>query len=735
MHVRKVMLASSALLCVAVAMIFALVGTALANLPDHRVFEQVSPVEKGGEVFQQVNQEGFVLTDASGEHAIVDGGVHNSVLSSDVSWMYETRTPTGWKGVQIGPSPPPGTNYQDERETQIVATNENLSRTAFQTMLGLDPRDVGTTNDIYVHDGTTEPFTWASGPPSPDQKLTGALEANYNNGICAVAIYCYNNNAQLAGTSADLSDVVWSQRAALLTPPASLPGSPPDTHASGYEVYESVNGTGQLVGVVPSAGSLECGSSGGGCVVPRCGAAMGNVTYESNYQDAGGSEGFAPTQGAVSGDGSQVVFTSPDPNTEVLAGCPPAEIYVRDEGAGSTVEVSGSQKTGGDPVGAKPKIYAGSAEEGGQVTAVFFTSREELTNDANTGSDDQGEDLYSYSLATGRITDLTPDENSQDEDGADVMGFIGASSDGSLVYFTASGVLAAGASAGQPNLYLRDVVTGKTTFVASGSGVHGPQIGEFNYRPEISSEVTPDGQNLVFRSSENLTSYNQDGYAEIYLYSAPTNRLSCISCNPSGAAPVASALMPRLPGGGFEDRPPGTLPAPRMVSDDGTRVFFSSGDQLTPEAPTPKENEYYGEFEPNLYEYGNGHLYLIAPEATLLRATPSGNDVFFQTRAQLVPQDGDGTLDVYDARVDGGFPALASPACSGTSCQGVPAAPPIFATPPSVTFAGVGNFPPPSAAPAVKPGKAKKKAKAKKKKTKKRKRAKKSRKGSDKGGK
>ena len=33
-------------------------------------------------------------------------------------------------------------------------------------------------------------------------------------------------------------------------------------------------------------------------------------------------------------------------------------------------------------------------------------------------------------------------------------------------------------------------------------------------------------------------------------------------------------------------------------------------------------------------------------------------------------------------------------ACTGTGCQGVPPAPPIFATPSSVTFNGVGNFEP-----------------------------------------
>jgi hypothetical protein len=193
-----------------------------------------------------------------------------------------------------------------------------------------------------------------------------------------------------------------------------------------------------------------------------------------------------------------------------------------------------------------------------------------------------------------------------------------------------------------------------------------------------------------------------------------------------------------MPAGYFYYPKDVTLPLPRVVSEDG-KVFFNSAEQLTPEAPEPtlETNPYEG-FQKNVYEFENGHVYLISAKAKVVGLTPDGNNVFFDTVSQLLPQDGDGTVDVYDARVDGGFPALATPACSGTSCQGVPAAPPVFATPPSVTFTGVGNFPQPSSKATVKSGKAKKtkaKRKTKSKTKKKSKRARKSRKPSEKGGK
>ncbi len=553
MHAHKVNLARWVSLLVTAVALLVLASTALANLPDDRTYEMVSPVEKGGQVFS----EHFALPDASGEHVILDGGVYNSLLSNGASWMLETRTPEGWKGVQVGP--PPGTNasYVEQRETTLVGISQDFSKFAFQTPMSLDPRDLGASQDVYVREGASGPLAWESGPPAPAIKTRGPLLTNYVNNACNNAIFCIGNNTRVAGASANLEDLVWGQRTPMVEPPAALPGSPADTHTYGYEVYESVDGVDQLVGLVPSGEEHACSPTRGRCVVPPCGAAMGNAFYETNGEGEGGSQGFAPVLGAVSSGGGQVIFTSPDPNTNVLAACPTAEVYVRDGEVGETIDVSTSQKTNGsgtggrDPHGPQPKIYAGSAQESGRVTAVFFTSHEELANDANTGGEDNGNDLYVYSLSSGRLADITPDTNGLDANGADVIEFIGASADGSLVYFTAAGALAPGAVPGTNNLYVHDLVSGKTTFIASGYGVHGTQIENLTYSPEISSQVTPDGKHLVFLSSQNLTSYQQGGWAEVYLYDASSSRLVCVSCNASGTPPVESARLPRRPKGGY----------------------------------------------------------------------------------------------------------------------------------------------------------------------------------------
>jgi hypothetical protein len=716
-------------LSLTLAIVLALASSAFATLPDNRAYEMVSPIEKGGLSLDA----GLAVTDAGGEHVVVDGGSKNALLASDASWMLETRTHTGWSGVQVGPGSAPGANFAEQETVSLNAVSEDFSSFAFQSRMPLDPRDTTHGMGEYVRNGLAAPFAWVTGPPAPAVPVSEPGECE--NGL--EPIFCLTNRAVFAGASANLQHVVWGEYHPLVAPPAALPGSPPDTHEHGYEVYESAGGADRLIGLVPAAGA-RCGP-GGGCVVPACGAAMGN--QDGAPLPPGRPESsFAPVQGTVSGDGSQVIFTSPDPSTTGVAGCSPPEIYVRADGS-TTVQVSASAKAGGDPSGPKEKVYAGSSEKGGLLNTVFFTSKEALTEPANTGSADEGYDLYAYTMATGsqpaKLVDLTPVNNTPGESGAAELTFVGSSTDGKLVYFTTSSVLTGEpnghgqtAKPGVSNLYLSDATTGHTTFIASGQGLAPPHRGLDSGNAaerRLTLELTPDGRHLVFVSTERLTSYNNFGpecnghfsetgphrepapCAEVYLYTVGANSLLCVSCDPSGAPPAASARLPEAfaEGGAYDGfMEPGTLRAPKAISDDGSRVFFSSPDQLTGEAPPPSTTKGSGiaiswEYEPNVFEYEAGGVHLIAPAAVLLTSTPTGNDVFVDTLSQLTPQDTDGSTDVYDARVGGGFPVLAPLGCSGTSCQGNPAPAPVFATPASATFDGVGNFSPPARATAT----------------------------------
>ncbi len=329
-----------------------------------------------------------------------------------------------------------------------------------------------------------------------------------------------------------------------------------------------------------------------------------------------------------------------------------------------------------------------------------------------------GDDLYEYDFdrpVGERLTDLTVDHNAGDTLGADVQGVLGSSVDGSYVYFVADGDLAAGAVSGQPDLYLWH--EGATSFIATLAPGD-----EHDWRAglaERTAEVSPDGGAVVFQSTRPLTGFDNNGphcvppiiqsgaakhtagaCSEVYVYDAGSGgagSLACASCSPVGAAPSEDAGY--LPN--WSESPTYQL---RVLSASGGRVFFDSPEALVKPAIKGVEAVYEWErpgeggcTEQAASPVTGGCTYLLSgvsdEPAVFLDTDETGNNVFFTTRAQLVPEDKNQLVDLYDARVDGGFPHP-STACEGTGCQGVPPAPPTFATPASVTFNGTGNFPP-----------------------------------------
>jgi hypothetical protein len=128
------------------------------------------------------------------------------------------------------------------------------------------------------------------------------------------------------------------------------------------------------------------------------------------------------------------------------------------------------------------------------------------------------------------------------------------------------------------------------------------------------------------------------------------------------------------------------------MSDDGSYVFFDSADALVPQD---------GNGTLDVYEWHEGHVALISSgkdstPSFFLGTSASGDDVFFGTHATLVPRDTDSAGDLYDARVcTASDPCVKPPLgetaqCEGDACQSPPPSP-IDATPGSLTFSGAGN--------------------------------------------
>jgi hypothetical protein len=289
-------------------------------------------------------------------------------------------------------------------------------------------------------------------------------------------------------------------------------------------------------------------------------------------------------------------------------------------------------------------------------------------------------DLYEYAVDSGDTTDLTP--------GVTVLGVVGASENGEYIYYVTAS-------------YELEVWHNGTINAIRTLRAEDDELGHGDWRPGFgnrSAEVTPDGHGAVFMSK-----------GAVVVYEADDGRVYCASCGSGGS----EGILPQTYSNTY---------LKREISEGGNRVFFESFEGLVPQDTNGRLDAYEWE-RPGYGTCGtntSGCIYLLSggtsvDESYFADASASGDDAFVVTRAKLLPEDVNEDYDLYDARVDG-FTAPTPLACTGTGCQGLPGAPPIFATPSSVTFEGVGNF------AAAAPVKAKQKPKAPQKKKKKAKR-------------
>jgi hypothetical protein len=218
----------------------------------------------------------------------------------------------------------------------------------------------------------------------------------------------------------------------------------------------------------------------------------------------------------------------------------------------------------------------------------------------------------------------------------------------------------------------------------NGKNLYEANDGEVHYVATLASnqtidriQISPDGEHAGFLTRARLTSYDNEGFEEMYSYTPSTGNVVCVSCLPNGEKPTADVEA--------------SLNGPFM-SDDG-RLFFSTADPLVPADADPFHI-------PDVYEYTEGRPQLISSGTSSNGKSPggggafvaetlglesvssNGRDVFFSTTDTLVPQDGNGNYaKIYDARTNGGFevaqepaPCVAADECHGS---GAPAPAPL----------------------------------------------------------
>jgi hypothetical protein len=602
-----------------------------ARLPDCRAYEQVTPVEKGGTMdigtYGNIVDEPMVGED--GDHVFLHapGTQWGGNPDPKISNYVFSRTPAGWETVSVTPSSEVG----------------GLSYTP--SVFSPDLTEIG------VEAG------WKTTPQNASSSVE--LESGKPGGpyslVASIPRADVPTHGMWAAAAADGSKLI------VQSTDHELAGVFTGTSSEGEDLYEWSDGH------IAQANVLSNGEK-----VGTCGANM--VRGYEDFQQEGSPSTSSPH--AVSADGSRVFFEAvPGSNCSASP-----HLFLRLDGS-ETVDIGEYRFLAANAEGTELLLEKKINAEHGELT------------------------LYNIDERSARPL-LTIGDNK--EIGVDQH--LVVSADMTAFYFRSSERLTneapplspASEVLGGNDIYRYDIGTASLTFVA--------QVGGSNERGGGYS-VSPDGRFFYFASKEvggvpaGSTNVNQ-----VYRYDSAENTIVCMSCaSSSDPEPKLGAYFlfgKFLHGDG--------VPSLNIASSDGDIVFFDSTAELVPQdvdgevAPDPSLTSEHVEFDrspsSDTYEWRaddvhgcgqvQGCLSLISSGTggfrnELLGTTPSGDDVFFLTHESLAAQDTDTAGDIYDARVDGGFPGpVVRPVeCENSACS-TPLPLPNDATPSSFTFTG-----------------------------------------------
>jgi hypothetical protein len=663
-------------------------------LADGREWELVSPANKHGATIDD-GEDAYDIQAAADGHGIAY--VANEPITEHPEgrpWAFQEvlsqRSAGGWSSEEVGVP----TVLLPETVSGVLGNQSTLPPELFSADLsravitpGIDTPPLSSEaseNTLYLRDNgvcASAPGACYTPLVDPSDVPPGTVWGNNKR----------HKRMLFVGASPDLSHVLFEDPAAL-TPEAH--NYPPGCEVCQLfeNLYEWDDGKLELVNVF--------------------GAGAGRVSSpEEEHVSLGGPENNETTAHAVSANGNRIVWSYKPSDHETL-------FEVRDMVEERTVQIGG----------AHARFETMSADG----SRIFYL---------------ENEDLHVLDFETGGQMDITANHGPGEPSARVLQSVLGIGEDGKTVYFVAKGVLAGGASAGKPNLYVAREEGGRWQIALiatlSSEDEHDwlaltslDRTGnETGAEPaQMTARVSPDGRYVVFMSDRSLTGYdNADANSgqpdeEVYLYDSVAGRLSCVSCNPSGARPVGTLengggplvdksnawehhwVAANVPGWNGLAGPISTY-QPRYLLDDG-RVFFDSSDALVAQDTNGTQDVY--EYEPPgvgdcsvsspaYSERDGGCVSLISSgtssdESAFYDASESGDDVFFVSSAKLTSADQESNFAVYDAHVcSAGSPCPTSsvsppPCATADACRAAVApAPETFGPAPSATFSGAGN--------------------------------------------
>jgi hypothetical protein len=672
-----------------------------AYLPDCRAYELVSPSYREGSLITSLSSGGDGSHLAGISFGAFSGTERDEARgTAGFGALYDfTRSEGNW---QATPASPPASQYS---EAALVDQSGTLTTSLWVL------QEQGGEHALYVR-GADGAFSRV-GPVHPP----GYPESAFALGIK----YLY------AGASSDLSHVVVTvlNRGSAEEPIPVWPGDESFARSPSLYEYTGTNDSEpKLVGVT-NEGQLVSNTEAH--LVSQCGVELGSRDTKYN---------------AISANGSSVVFTA-------LGECgaeshPPVnELFARVGDGRTTVALSEPSKADCAACNTTTElsegVFQGASQDGERV---FFTTSQELL------PGHRGKNLYQYDVAS------SPGAKLVDVSGVaepEVMGVVRVSRDGSHVYFVAGGILTSGANPegrepvlGQPNLYVFDSNTEKTSFIATlASQAEAEEqalnacFAAFSEFSDIfpcfeaiypanhiwaerdekrQAETTPDGRFLAFASLARLTPDDSSATPQLFLYDSETGRITRVSAGATSATfpegynsdgNVKAPYIPtmRVPNDYWEADHQTEEGSTLSISGDGSYLFFEDAVALAPQAIDGFPNQFSGHFPGyrSVYEYHDGNVYLISDGHDLDEASipgpfvgtdQSGQNILLQSVDPLVPESSDSQIALYDARIDGGpAPPPAGANCSGEGCRGLLAPSPSLASPQSSLQPGEAALP------------------------------------------
>jgi hypothetical protein len=660
-------------------------------LPGCRAWEMVSPREKNG---------GDITPDSGRTRAAADGSAIGFTSLAGFGDLAGTGVRADYMAVR-SLDPSPGTSGW---ATHGVTPRKDPS--VFQESLqGVEPQYVG-----EFSDDLRSGIYFSSTPITDDPNVANAYNLYRRNDLrtpgaghyellsscplCAatetpLASSAFGFFPELAGATPDFGRAIFeSERRLTEDAPAT----------AGPFLYEWDEGELRLSGRIPVPPETECDDSGGSsCTAADVSLAGQGVGGSASVSSVSHDRSLTLNTISDGSDGhSRVFFTHPldQSGTVTKAEAYEGNVYMRVDGH-ETAQLNASER--GDPAPFQLARFQDASSDG---TRIFFSSAQALTDSAPV----EGVKLYMYDASKPASADNLTLVNVDDEpkDEASFLGFIGRSDDGHYAYILDDAQLVDNAPL--PEFDGID-----------GVGIYRWHDGELAYVGAIPKEaealneivvsgtqvdrlarVSPDGRHLLFSAlrGAGLTGYDHgscitvgNGCREYYVYDDRTNSLQCASCLPSGAPPttMARTWIQKDTGGSRS-----TWHQANTLSDDGRYVFFSTEERLVSEDTNGTTDAYVFDVttgKPGLLSSGNS-----AEPAFFLDASATGRDAFIITREPISGWDIANAYDIYDARVNGGFPEPPPPppSCVGDACQ----PPPLAlddATPASSGFRGSGN--------------------------------------------